>query len=161
MPKIKRNHENSRSVVCLICRYKIFKKERILNNGTKLIDLIKLKYSFLSNYDPADMTVPNALCTNCCIELYNSDNSQQNSAPPLIKACAYIEHNGRPEAMHTRACSASTTCDICLTARQIYKKPHTPCICHTCTHFNNLKITSKLALEKTAKKKQNLQQIIF
>ena len=108
----------------------------------------------LSNYDPGDMTVPNALCTNCCIALYNSESSQQNSAPPLIKACAYyIECNGRPaEAMHTRACSATTTCDICLTARQLYKKPHKPCICHICTQFNSLKTTSKLALEKPTKK---------
>ena len=72
MPRtfIKRTHEMARSVVCLICRYKIFKKGRVLNNGTKLIDLIREKYPLLSKYDPGDMTLPNALCSSCCSDKY-------------------------------------------------------------------------------------------
>ena len=151
MPKFKRNNENLRSIVCLICRYKIFRKGRILNNGSKLIDLIRRKYPLLSNYDPADMTRPNALCPTCCSDLYNSENSKQLRAPPLIKACAYIESNAKPEAMHTRACSAASACDICQTARQLYKQPHKPCLCHTCTQFHNLSTTaSKLTIANPA-----------
>ena len=84
------------------------------------------------------MTLPNALCSSCCSDIYNSENSKQSNKLPLIKAFAYISTNAKPEAMHTRACSAASACYICQTARQIYKKPHDPCLCHTCTDFNNI-----------------------
>ena len=122
----------SQSVVCLICRYKIFKKGRVLNNGTKLIDLIREKYSLLSKYDPADMTLPNALCSSCCSDIYNSENSKQSNKLPLIKACAYISTNAEPEAMHTRACSAASACYIC--------QSHFPWVQRTaCTGYRRLR----------------------
>ena len=146
MPKLKRTHLDSRSIVCIICRSKIFKKGRVLNNGTKLIDLLRGKYELLNNYDPGDMTRPNALCPTCCSDLYNSDNDKQLTAsPPLLKACAYININAKPEAMHTRACSTVSACDICQTAQQRYKKPHQPCLCPTCTHYNNIAATPTIS----------------
>ena len=85
MPKLKRTHINSRSIICIICRNKIFKKGRVLNNGTKLLDLLRGKYQLLNDYDPDDMTRPNALCPTCCSDLYNSDNDKQHRSPPLLK----------------------------------------------------------------------------
>ena len=125
MPKIKRDHKSSRAVVCLICRYKIFGKGRVINTGTKLIDLIRSKYKLLDNYDPQDMTLPSALCLTCASKLHNSENPNDRRSLPLLKACAY----NKTEACHTRACSGASPCSICQTAREMRKKPRTPCHC--------------------------------
>ena len=49
MPKLKRTHLDSRSIVCIICRSKIFKKGRVVNNGTTLLNLLRGKYELLHN----------------------------------------------------------------------------------------------------------------
>lgn len=135
MPKIKLNHERSRYLVCLVCRNKIFGKGRRLNNGTKLINLVKSKYNLLCNYDPSDLTMPSALCPTCCSDLYNCENTNQNRSPPVLKACAY--ENSNIDASHTRSCSAESGCDICQTTRQKYKKNCEPCLCNICLDNDN------------------------
>ena len=110
MPKNKRNHESSRSVVCLICRYKIFKNGHILKDGANLTTLIRTKYKLLCNYDPSNMTFPNSICPTCRISLNNCKNDS-NIKAPFIKACSYINseepyiNSEERPAMHTRMCS--------------------------------------------------------
>ena len=89
MPKNKINHESSRSKVCLICRYKIFKNGRILKNSSNLTCLIRAKYELLSDYDPADMTLPNALCSTCLRGLHNCKTNKE-AAVPFLKLLVYI-----------------------------------------------------------------------
>ena len=89
MPRPKRDHNNSRSLVCLICWSKIFGNcGRILRSEDRLICLIKDKYPLLSHYDPSDLTLPNAICSTCRRTLYKCEADPAQSAP-LIKACAH------------------------------------------------------------------------
>ena len=113
MAKIKLNHGSSRSLICLICRYKIFKNGRILKDNATLTNLIKEKYPLLKNYDPSDMTYPNAVCSTCCRGIYYFNNNE--GSLPLIKACAYTIPD---PTMHTRICSDASPSTICQTARQ-------------------------------------------
>ena len=150
MPKNKRNHESSRSVVCLICRYKIFKNGQILKDGANLTTLIRTKYKLLCNYDPSNMTFPNSICPTCRISLNNCMNDS-NIKAPFIKACSYINSEERP-AMHTRMCSNISACDICITARQLYKpSSRDPCHCSTCAEQNVLPPKTKMTEIKSNK----------
>ena len=134
MPKNKLDHSSSRSRVCLICRYKIFKNGRILNNNATLTNVIRAKYSLLNNYDPSDLTYPNAICSTCCRALYKFSNNE--GSLPLIRACAYTPLN---PTMHTRSCPDTSACILCLTARQHYKPNNCePCQCSTCININDL-----------------------
>ena len=117
MPKNKRNHESSRSVVCLICRYKIFKNGHILKDGANLTTLIRTKYKLLCNYDPSNMTFPNSICPTCRISLNNCKNDS-NIKAPFITASSYIDSEVWP-AKHTRMCSNTSAFYICITAQQL------------------------------------------
>ena len=88
MPKVKRNHTSSRSLICLICRFKIFKNGRILTDKMKLTEIIRGQYNLLSHYDPSDTTFPNAICSTCCRGVYSSAGNEGGRLP-LLRACAY------------------------------------------------------------------------
>ena len=135
MPKTKRNHISSRSIVCVICRYKIFKNGRVLKNSGKITNVIKERYTLLSNYDAENVTFPTGLCSSCSRSLYNCDTNKEAKLP-FLKACSYI--NSERPSIHTRECANAAACDICLTARQMYKpSSHDPCDCDTCRQYNN------------------------
>ena len=135
MPKNKLDHCSSRSRICLICRHNIFKNGCILNNNATLTNVIRAKYSLLNNYDPSDLTYPNAICSTCCRAMYKFNNTE--GSLPLIKACAYTTLD---PTMHTRSCSDdASACIICLTARQHYKPTNCePFHCSTCININDL-----------------------
>ena len=139
MPKA-RNHEKSRSLVCLICWSKIFGNGgRILKPGAKLTCLIKDKYAILNNYDPSELTLPNAICSTCCRTLYKFEKNATNA--PLIKACAYSINSD--STMHTRGCSSAAACNICQIAREQYRpSSRDPCLCPTCCQVNQVQSTS-------------------
>lgn len=140
MPRAKRNHQSSRSLVCLICWFKLFGSGgRILKHGATLTSLIKAKYSLLRHYHPSDLTLPNAICSTCCRTLYKCEANTGQA--PLIKACAYTG-NSDP-AMHTRGCTHASACAICRTAGQQYRpSSREPCLCPTCSQVNQLPSTS-------------------
>ena len=143
MPRPKRDHNSSRSLVCLICWSKIFGNGgRILKCDDVLTCLIKDKYPLLSRYDPSDLTLPNGICSTCCRNLYKCKTDPAQSAP-LIKACAHSDNSA--SAMHTRECSNASACAICTTAGQQGRPPsREPCQCSTCIQANNLPSTSSL-----------------
>ena len=134
MPKVKRNHASSRLLVCLICHCKFFRNGRTLMNKTNLTTIIREKYELFCNYDPLDMTFPNAVCSTCARALYSCNNNEGGTLP-IAKACAYI--NTKPTLPHTRTCSNASPCDICQIAGQKYKqsKPE-PCQCPKCKEFH-------------------------
>lgn len=140
MSKIKRNHASSRSIVCLICRYKIFKNARILKDKTVLTITIRENYELFHNYDPDDMTLPNAVCSTCARALNNCNKAsinQDKAVLPRVKVCAYDHITHTPVAPHTRSCSNSSPCDICQIASQRHKPPtRAPCECPLCKDTN-------------------------
>ena len=139
MPKVKLNHASSRALICLICRYKIFRKGRILKDNATLTNVIREKYSVLNNYDPSNMIHPNAICSTCCRAIAKYNNNA-GSLPP-IKACAYINQD---PTIHTRMCSITFACSICKTARQRYKPSiREPCICSICQNMNDTLLSNK------------------
>ena len=130
------DHSKSRTLVCLICRNKIFKTATRIHSGSKLLAKIRTYYKLFENYDPGDMTFPNSLCNNCVRGLYRCDGGQTD--PPYVRACAYV--NGLLHAhdpIHTRKCAGAAACNICSTARQKYKtQALDPCSCSTCIEIN-------------------------
>ena len=131
MPRVKRNHNSSRSLVCLICRFKIFKNGSILKDNSKLTSIIRANYELFNDYDPNDMTFPNGVCSTCTRALNKSHNSKNKDILPTLKLCAY---NAASTAVtHTRSCSNASPCDICLIAGQQYKpSSRENCKCSLC-----------------------------
>ena len=152
MPKVKRNHTSSRSLICLICRFKIFKNGRILTDKMKLTEIIRGQYNLLSHYDPSDTTFPNAICSTCCRGVYSSAGNEGGRLP-LLRACAYTHTLSDPTtATHTRTCSNASACDICQTAGQrVNPSTRNPCLCPTCIKVNHLPNTTQNKSEKTQK----------
>ena len=152
MPKVKRNHTSSRSLICLICRFKIFKNGRILTDKMKLTEMIRGQYNLLSHYDPSDTTFPNAICSTCCRGVYSSAGNEGGRLP-LLRACAYTHTLSDPTtATHTRTCSNASACDICQTAGQrVNPSTRNPCLCPTCIKVNHLPTTTQNKSEKPQK----------
>ena len=128
MPKVF-DHEKSRSLVCLVCRKKIFANGRKIINGSNTLAKIRKLYKIFEQYDPEDMTVPNSLCSNCLRGIYRC--TDEHSTPPRVMACAYFKN----DKIHTRGCVGA--CNICTTARQRFKsKTVGSCSCSTCMKYN-------------------------
>ena len=144
MPKTKRDHSSSRSMVCLICRYKIFKNGSILKDNTRLTLIIQENYELFHNFDPNDMTFPNAVCSTCTRALNRFSNSNNKEDLPHLKVCAYSSSNITPAAAtHTRSCSNASPCDICQIAGQ-RNNPSSRDVCK-CPKCNNNSIHQNTA----------------
>ena len=62
MPKSALTHDQFRSKVCLICFHKYNPKS--LRNICG-VTLERVKQIYISNYDPSNQKLPNAICSDC------------------------------------------------------------------------------------------------
>lgn len=184
MPNTARNHDESRSAVCLLCLGKS-KEMRTINVNIQAI----IEEYFVQGYDPNDSRLPNALCSVCrkitqeyaagdfsrSIELF--DYSAVGSAPPITRSspscscivCVKARNNIRPKTCSRQGRPPSTykskdcailkkipvrLCQFCLTVVSRGKG-------HNCSSSTRLQNITNLAAAISPKESEKVASAIL